>query len=107
MTPFEIAWRPGRLDELEAIPYGRLYEGILLTKLLLFALMLVTGFAVARRARRTWDDESAPEQAPPALVLRRIGASGAVFLLTAPLIVAAAVALRYVHILSHVAEGGG
>jgi len=105
VTPFEIVWRPDRFDELERIPYGRLYEGILLTKLVLFGVMLATGAAVALRARRTWED-SGPEQSLGALVMSRIGISGAVFLLTAPLIVAAAVALRYVHILSHVASSG-
>lgn len=107
VTPFEIVWRPGDLGDLEQIPYGQLYEAILLTKLLLFGLMLATGLAVARRARRTWDDDGARDRSPRTLVLHRIGASGAVFLLSAPLIVAAAVALRYVHILSHAAAGGG
>lgn len=69
--------------------------------------MLATGVAVVRRARQTWDAKSSSGQALPVLALRRLGASGAVFLLTVPLLVAAAVALRYVHILSHTAAGGG
>lgn len=111
VTPFGIVWRPGRLDELDDIPYGRLYEGILLAKLLLFLLMLVAGAAVAWRARRawdgTWDDSAGVDRPLRGLVLRRLGSSGVVFLLTAPLIVAAAVALRYVHVLSHAASSAG
>jgi hypothetical protein len=37
-------------------------------------------------------------------LITALGAPGVVYLLTVPLILAAAMALRYVHILSHVGE---
>ncbi|MDQ3382098.1 MAG: FixH family protein [Actinomycetota bacterium] len=87
VTPFDLVWRPGDFGELSQVPSGRLYEGILLVKLLLFALMLASGC----RTRAACAS----------------GIYGVVFVASAPLIVAAAVALRYVHTLSHVAESSG
>ena len=92
---------------MSQVPFGRLYEGILLVKLLLFALMLASGAGLARRAHRVWSEDVAAGDGVLRLGLRRLGVYGVVFVASAPLIVAAAVALRYVHILSHVAESSG
>ncbi len=107
VTPFDLVWRPGDFGELSQVPFGRLYEGILLVKLLLFALMLASGAGLARRAHRVWSEDVAAGDGVLRLGLRRLGVYGVVFVASAPLIVAAAVALRYVHILSHVAESSG
>ncbi|MEJ7568210.1 MAG: hypothetical protein WKF41_08080 [Gaiellaceae bacterium] len=107
VTPFDLVWRPGDFGELSQVPFGRLYEGILLVKLLLFALMLASGAGLARRAHRVWSEDVAAGDGVLRLGLRRLGIYGVVFVASAPLIVAAAVALRYVHILSHVAESSG
>jgi len=45
-----------------------------------------------------------PNAGPVRTLLAALGPPGVVYLLTVPLILAAAMALRYVHILSHVAE---
>ena len=107
VTPFDLVWRPGDFGELSQVSFGRLYEGILLVKLLLFALMLASGAGLARRAHRVWSEDVAAGDGVLRLGLRRLGVYGVVFVVSAPLIVAAAVALRYVHILSHVAESSG
>ncbi len=108
-----LAHDGGRADPVaslvvrERAPFGRLYEGILLVKLLLFALLLASGAGLARRAHRVWSEDVAAGDGVLRLGLRRLGVYGVVFVASAPLIVAAAVALRYVHILSHVAESSG
>jgi uncharacterized membrane protein len=104
VTPFTLAWTPGGFGGLSDIPYGRLYEAILLVKLALFAVLLVTGTLLLRRTLRAGQ---APAETASASAFRTLwsglGAAGAVYLATVPLILAAAMALRYVHILSHVA----
>lgn len=102
VTPFELALTPSAIDDLSNIAYGRAYQAILLVKLALFTVLLASGTMVLMRSIR-----------PPALpigagavrtLMTALGAPGIVYLLTVPLILAAAMALRYVHILSHVAE---
>ena len=107
VTPFSLAWRPSEVRRLAEIPYGALYEAILIVKLGLFVALLVSGTQLLLRTVR-------PEQPAPASnphprgfarsVVRALGAPGLVYLASVPLILAAAMALRYVHILSHVAE---
>ena len=87
VTPFPIAWRPRQFEALADVPYGPLYEAILIVKLGLFAALLITGTQVLLRTLRG----------------AGLGPSGIFYLAAVPLIVGAAVALRYVHILSHVA----
>lgn len=104
VTPFTLAWTPGGFGGLSHIPYGRLYEAILLVKLALFAVLLVTGTLLLRRTLRA--DQAAAERTPASafrMLWSGLGPAGAVYLATVPLILAAAMALRYVHILSHVA----
>jgi YtkA-like len=102
VTPFELALTPDAIDNLSNVAYGRAYETILLVKLALFVVLLVTGTLVLMRTI-----------SPPALETGRgwlrtlaaaLGPAGIIYLATIPLILAAAMALRYVHILSHVAE---
>ena len=102
VTPFELAVTPSEFDNLSNIAYGETYEAILLVKLSLFIVLLVTGTLMLRRALR-----------PPVLETGRgwfrtlvsgLGAAGIAYIATVPLILGAAMALRYVHILSHVAE---
>lgn len=102
VTPFELALTPSAIDDLSNVAYGRAYEAILLAKLALFVVLLVSGTLVLMRTVR-----------PPALLqgrgavrtlLAALGTPGIVYLASVPLILAAAMALRYVHILSHVAE---
>jgi putative copper export protein len=102
VTPFELALTPSALDDLSNIAYGREYEAILLVKLALFVVLLVSGTLVLMRSIN-----------PPPLPARRgalrtlisaLGPAGIVYIVGVPLILAAAMALRYVHILSHVAE---
>ena len=102
VTPFELALTPSAIDDLSNIAYGRAYQAILLVKLALFAVLLASGTMVLMRSMR-----------PPALpigagpvgtLIAGLGTAGVVYVLTVPLILAAAMALRYVHILSHVAE---
>jgi hypothetical protein len=107
VTPFELVWRPGELERLDAIPYGTTYQAILLVKLALFAVMLVAGLRMVARAGDAWNEPRPSGERVLARSLGRLGPAGVVFLLSAPAIVAAAVALRYVHILSHVAEASG
>jgi hypothetical protein len=103
VTPFELALTPSAIDDLSNVAYGRAYEAILLVKLALFVVLLVSGTLLLMRTIR-------PRASPPAgsgavrTLLSALGASGIVYLASVPLILAAAMALRYVHILSHVAE---
>lgn len=104
VTPFPIAWRPSDLDELAEVPYGELYEAILVVKLGLFAALLITGTRLLLRTVR------APERPPLSAggagrrLTSALGPAGLLYLACVPLILGAAVALRYVHILSHVAD---
>jgi hypothetical protein len=102
VTPFELALTPSAIDDLSNVAYGRAYQAILLVKLALFTVLLASGTMVLMRSIR-----------PPALpigagafrtLITAVGAPGIVYLVTVPLILAAAMALRYVHILSHVGE---
>jgi YtkA-like len=110
VTPFELRWPWD--PELDAIAYGNVYEAILFVKLALFVVLLATGTWMLVRA-------VAPQRAPaPAVahgsaepthglvrtLANALGPAGIVYVLTVPLILAAAMALRYVHILSHVGE---
>jgi hypothetical protein len=107
VTPFPLAWRPSEVRQLVDVPYGALYEAILIVKLGLFAALLVTGTQLLRRTVRTPAPAPAGNPHPPGFarsLVRALGAPGIVYLATVPLILAAAMALRYIHILSHVAE---
>lgn len=108
VTPFPLAWRPSEIADLGDVPYGALYEAILVVKLALFMALLVTGTWVLLRTVRNGDVPPA-EQTEDAGFVRTLastlGAPGIVYIALVPLILGAAVALRYVHILSH--AGGG
>lgn len=99
VSPFPLAWRPGDIARLDDIPYGALYEAILAVKLGLFAALLITGTQVLRRVTRREGGTS-----EPATLVSALGPSGIFYLATVPLILGAAMALRYVHVLSHVGE---
>ena len=86
--------------------YGKLYEAILLAKLALFAVMVHAGVVLLARTPQRWAVEG-DARSLRGHVAGRLGLSGMLFVLCAPAIVGAVVALRYVHILSHVAEAGG
>lgn len=106
VTPFPLAWRPSEVRQLAEIPYGALYEAILIVKLGLFVALLVTGTQLLLRTVRP-EPAPAGNPHPPGFartVVRALGAPGLVYLASVPLILAAAMALRYVHVLSHVAE---
>jgi YtkA-like len=106
VSPFTLEWRPDDLARLASIPYGALYEAILVVKLGLFAALLITGSQVLVRTVHPSESNRA-EQASSGFVRTlgsALGPSGLFYLATVPLILAAAMALRYVHILSHVAE---
>lgn len=102
VTPFELALTPGAIDDLENVAYGRTYEAILLTKLGLFVVLLVSGTLVLMRTIRP--PAATPGRGAVRTLLAALGPSGLVYLASIPLILLAAMALRYVHILSHVAE---
>jgi hypothetical protein len=105
VTPFPLAWTPDEVRRLSDIPYGGLYEAILIVKLGLFAALLITGTQVLRRTLRPAPAVHESRFAGPVSTLRSaLGAPGLVYVAAVPLILAAAMALRYVHILSHVAE---
>lgn len=102
VTPFDLSWSPDA-------PYGSLYVALLAAKLAGFALLLVTATLLTRRVLR---------RAAPAVTgrpLRQLAASlgpaGIAYLALVPLVLGLVVALRYVHVLSHVAAvvdaGGG
>ena len=104
VTPFTLSWTPGGFGRLSAIPYGELYEGILFVKLTLFVVLLVTGTMLLRRTLRADGTQGETEsRGAIRLLWSGLGVPGVVYLATIPLILAAAMALRYVHILSHVA----
>ncbi|MGH3034150.1 MAG: hypothetical protein ACRDON_06280 [Gaiellaceae bacterium] len=112
VTPFELAWTPGGWDRLSEIPYGLLYESILLVKLGFFALLLVTGtmtFLRTVQLELPVVPVSNPHPRFVAVISQVLGPAGLVYLATVPLILAAAMSLRYVHVLNHVAivSGGG
>ncbi|MGH3134597.1 MAG: hypothetical protein ACRDNY_12815 [Gaiellaceae bacterium] len=107
VTPFPLAWRPSDVRQLTDVPYGALYEAILIVKLGLFAALLVTGTQLLLRTVRAPVSAPAGNPHPPGFartLARALGAPGFVYLATVPLILAAAMALRYIHILSHVAD---
>jgi YtkA-like protein len=104
VTPFDLAVTPSAVDDLSNIPYGRTYESILLVKLALFVVLLVTGTMLLTRTLRAAPVVAKPGAGPVRTLVTALGPPGVVYLLTVPLILAAAMALRYVHILSHVAE---
>jgi hypothetical protein len=103
VTPFELAVTPSAIDDLSNVAYGRTYETILLIKLALFVVLLATGTMVLMRTIRP---QAVAESGAGAVrtLITALGPAGIAYLLTVPLILAAAMALRYVHILSHVAE---
>ncbi len=103
VTPFELAVTPSAIDNLSNIPYGRTYEAILLFKLALFVVLLVSGTMLLMRTIRP-QAAVEPGAGPVRTLIAALGPPGVVYLATVPLILAAAMALRYVHILSHVAE---
>jgi hypothetical protein len=103
VTPFELAVTPSAIDDLSNVPYGRAYEAILLFKLALFVVLLATGTMVLMRTIRP-QVVANPGAGPVRTLIAALGPPGVIYLLTVPLILAAAMALRYVHILSHVAE---
>jgi hypothetical protein len=103
VTPFELALTPSALGDLSNIAYGETYEAILLVKLALFVVLLISGTMLLLRTIRT---QSAPPPGSGAVrtLVTALGAWGIVYVASVPAILAAAMALRYVHILSHVAE---
>lgn len=107
VTPFPLAWRPSEVSALADVPYGALYEAILIVKLGLFAALLITGTQLLLRTVRSEHPALATNPHPPGVarsLTRALGPPGFLYLASVPLILAAAMALRYVHILSHVAE---
>ena len=104
VTPFDLVSRPGGFSELAAVPYGRIYEAILFAKLGLFLALLVTGTRLLARTVRP--PTPAPGSGGGAIrtLARALGPAGLFYLACVPLILGAAAALRYVHILSHVAR---
>lgn len=110
VTPFELRW-PWDPD-LDAIAYGNVYEAILLVKLALFVVLLATGTWMLARvvglqqasAPAVAHGSAEPTQGLVRTLANALGPAGIAYVLTVPLILAAAMALRYVHILSHVAE---
>jgi hypothetical protein len=108
VTPFELAWTPQAWSELAAVPYGYLYEAILLVKLSLFAVLLVTGTMTLLRTVEVELPVSPVSNPHPSglhVVASALGPAGVVYLATVPLILAAAMALRYVHVLNHAGAG--
>jgi len=103
VTPFPIAWRPGQFDALADVPYGPLYEAILIVKLGLFAALLITGTQVLLRTVRPTASLSEARSGAVRTLAGALGPPGIFYLASVPLIIGAAVALRYIHILSHVA----
>jgi hypothetical protein len=103
VTPFELAVTPDAIDNLSNIAYGRTYEAILLFKLALFVVLLASGTMLLLRTLGP-PAPTKPGAGPGRTLIAALGPPGVVYLLTVPLILAAAMALRYVHILSHVGE---
>jgi hypothetical protein len=107
VTPFRLVWRPDELSRLADIPYGRLYEGVLLFKLALFVALLISGTQLLLRTVRGRPSAFAPDDGERGFGRRlasALGPPGLLYLTSVPLILLAAAALRYIHVLSHVAE---
>lgn len=103
VTPFKLRWPWS--SELDGIAYGNTYEAILFVKLGLFMVLLATGTALLLRVMSPAKKANVESTAGPLRTLvSALGAPGLVYVTTVPLILGAAMALRYVHILSHVAE---
>jgi uncharacterized membrane protein len=106
VTPFPLAYTPSQWEELADVPYGLLYEGILIVKLALFVSLLNTGTMTLLRIVHP-PLPVVPVSNPHPGFLRTLGSAlgpaGVFYLATVPLILGAAMALRYVHVLNHVA----
>jgi len=112
VTPFTLRWPWS--SALDNVAYGDTYEAILSIKLGLFLVLLATGTLMLLRVVRTPARGAAPAAAPAQsgelavgplkTLVAALGAPGLLYVSTVPLILGAAMALRYVHILSHVAE---
>ena len=110
VTPFPLAWRPSDLRALDEVPFGVLYETILAVKLGLFAGLLVSGTLLLRRALRAGPDSPGRDVAAAGFVRTlgsALGPAGVIYVALVPLTIFAAVALRYVHVLSHVGAATG
>lgn len=107
VTPFSLVWRPGELAALADIPYGGLYEAILVVKLALFAALFVAGTNLLVRTVRGQPSNvvAVPGESSgfAHTLLSALGPAGVLYLACIPLILLAAAALRYVHVLNHVA----
>lgn len=107
VTPFPLAYTPSQWQELADVPYGLLYEGILIVKLALFVSLLNTGTMTLLRIVDP-PLPVVPISNPHPGFLRTLGSAlgpaGVFYLATVPLILGAAMALRYVHVLSHAAD---
>ena len=106
VTPFPLAYTPSQWEELADVPYGLLYEGILIVKLALFVSLLNTGTMTLLRIIDP-PLPVVPVTNPHPGFVRTLGSAlgpaGVFYLATIPLILGAAMALRYVHVLSHAA----
>jgi YtkA-like len=108
VAPFDLAWTPQAWSDLAAVPYGYLYETILIVKLGLFAVLLVTGTMTLLRTvevQLPMTPVSNPHPSGLRVLASALGPAGLVYLATVPLVLAAAMALRYVHILNHAGAG--
>lgn len=103
VTPFRLIWRPTEIARLGDIPYGALYEAILVIKLGLFVALLITGTHLLIKTTRKTLPAPRPESGAIRSLLGTLGLPGLIYLAAIPLILAAAMSLRYVHVLSHVA----
>ena len=103
VTPFSLVWRPSQLDDLADIPYGPLYEALLVVKLALFAGLLITGTHVLIRTLRKEPATGPANGSLAGTLASALGPPGIFYLASVPLILAAAMSLRYIHVLSHVA----
>lgn len=109
VTPFPLAYTPAQWAELADVPYGLLYEGILIVKLALFVTLLNTGTMTLFRIVNPplpVVPVSNPHPGFFRTLASALGPAGVFYLATVPLILGAAMALRYVHVLNHVAGGG-
>ena len=107
VSPFPLAYTPDEFSRLASIPYGLLYESILISKLALFGVLLVTGTMTLLRLVEPplpVVPVTNPHPGGLRILASALGPPGIAYLATVPLILGAAMALRYVHILSHVAE---
>jgi uncharacterized membrane protein len=106
VTPFPLAYTPSQWEALADVPYGLLYEGVLIVKLALFVSLLNTGTMTLLRIVDP-PLPVVPVTNPHPGFLRTLGSAlgpaGVFYLATVPLILGAAMALRYVHVLSHAA----